>query len=213
MGARRHQDSQADPTFRLARTTACLFVVAGVAFPVAWVTVLLDQEAARAAVIPPTAYVTNADPGSVTTISTATGTTGATITGGGLSDSGVINPVSIAITPDGKTAYVAPIDHATNTVETAITSGSYNQLDYPSAIAITPDGKTAYVTNAIDPGSVTPINLATDTVGTVITGGGMDDPGGIVITPDGKTAYVASSDSDGCCGNPSRVTPINLVTD
>ena len=51
----------------------------------------------------------------------------------------------IAITPDGKTAYVAndgsdtvtPINTATNTAGPLITTGTF-----PWAIAITPDGKT-----------------------------------------------------------------------
>ena len=58
-------------------------------------------------------------------------------------------PVAIAITPDGKTAYVAdggsgtvtPIETATNTRARRSPSAA------PIAIAITPDGNTAYVTN------------------------------------------------------------------
>ena len=61
------------------------------------------------------------------------------------------DPVAIAITPDGKTAYVAndisgsvtPIDTATNTAGTPIPVGGD-----PVAVAITPDGKTAYVANS-----------------------------------------------------------------
>ena len=73
----------------------------------------------------------------------ATGTAGQAINAG-------TAPIAIAITPDGKTAYVAseglvghmgtvtPIRTATNTAGKAISAGSV-----PSAIAITPDGKTA----------------------------------------------------------------------
>ncbi len=100
-------------------------------------------------------------------------------------------PCAIAITPDGKTAYVtnegsnsvSPIDTATNTPGTAIPVGSE-----PSAIAITPDGKTAYVTNegavsSTNPnGSVTPIDLATKTAGPAIIVG--PSPAAIAITPD-----------------------------
>jgi YVTN family beta-propeller protein len=70
----------------------------------------------------------------VTPISTATGTAGKPIKVG-------LFPDAIAITPDGKTAYVAssgpgtvtPIRTATGTAGKAIKVGSY-----PSAIAITP---------------------------------------------------------------------------
>ena len=79
----------------------------------------------------------------MTPIATATNTAGPPITVGS-------NPDAIAITPDGKTAYVAndgsdtvtPIATATNTAGPPITVGSG-----PNAIAITPDGKTAYVAN------------------------------------------------------------------
>ena len=74
-------------------------------------------------------------------------------------------PTAIAITPDGKTAYVAnldsgtvtPIRTATNTALPPIKAGRH-----PDAIAITPDGKTAYVAND-GSGTVTPIRTATNT--------------------------------------------------
>ena len=89
----------------------------------------------------------------------------------------------IAITPDGKTAYVAndgsgtvtPIATATNTAGPPITVGSD-----PYAIAITPDGKTAYVAN-YGSDTVTPIATATNTAGPPITVG--SDPDAIAITP------------------------------
>src|ERR1019366_1816311 len=76
-------------------------------------------------------------------------------------------PEGIAITPDGKTAYVAnyisdtvtPIATATNTAGPPITTGNT-----PQGIAITPDGKTAYVANNSS-GTVTPIATATNTAG------------------------------------------------
>ena len=60
------------------------------------------------------------------------------------------NARAIAITPNGKTAYIAdgdagtvtPIDTATNTAGHPIRTGTL-----PTAIAITPNGKTAYVAN------------------------------------------------------------------
>ena len=91
---------------------------------------------------------------------------------------------AIAITPDGKTAYVGnesshsvtPIDVATNTPGAEIKlGGTVGEL----GIAITPDGKTAYVAGG--DGSVTPIDVATNTPGAEIKVG-MGD-GSIAIVP------------------------------
>jgi DNA-binding beta-propeller fold protein YncE len=108
-------------------------------------------------------------------------------------------PFAIAITPDGKTAYVSngndavtPIDLATNT------PGKPIHIGHPFAIAITPNGKTAYVAG-VD--AVTPIDLATNTPGKPIHIGGPGDL--MAIAPDGKTAYLASENT---------VTPIDLAT-
>ena len=89
----------------------------------------------------------------------------------------------VAITPDGKTAYVVnsasssvtPIDVATNTPGAEIKVGSF-----PEGLAITPDGKTAYVANVLSE-SVTPIDLATNTPGAEIKVG--EAPIGVAITP------------------------------
>jgi YVTN family beta-propeller protein len=138
------------------------------------------------------AYVTGdvdaSDP-FVTPVDLATNTAGSEIhlPGGGESGAGWL-----AITPDGKTAYVAdsntdqvvPIDLATNTAGTPIDVGAG-----PFAVAITPDGTRAYVTNQFD-GSVTPIDLTTNTALTPIPVGSF--PQGIAITPDGTRAYVAN---------------------
>ncbi len=157
---------------------------------------------------PVTAYVVNhggppglADPGTVTPINTVTGKTGKAIKVGR-------GPGYIAITPDGKTAYVAnfgggsvagdtvtPISTATGRTGKAIKVG-----DFPDAIAITPDGRTAYV---IAGGRVVPIRTATNRAGKAIKVGSR--PQAIAITPNGKTAYVANYGSD-------TVTPINTAT-
>jgi YVTN family beta-propeller protein len=115
--------------------------------------------------LPVTAYVVNGSD-TVTPITTRTNTAGPPITVGS-------NPYAIAITPDGKTAYVlnsgsdtvTPIMTRSNTARPPIRVGSF-----PSAIAITPDGKTAYVTNA-GSGTVTPIVTRTNTAGPPITVG------------------------------------------
>jgi len=79
----------------------------------------------------------------VSVINTATNTVTATVSVG-------VNPVGVAITPDGTRAYVANlaagsvsvIDTATNTVIGTVTVGLA-----PRGIAITPDGTRAYVVN------------------------------------------------------------------
>ena len=81
----------------------------------------------------------------MTPIATATNTAGPPIPAGA-------GPDAIAITPDGKTAYVAnsgsdtvtPIETVTNTAGPPIPAGHE-----PGDIAITPDSKTAYVANHI----------------------------------------------------------------
>ena len=88
-----------------------------------------------------TVYVSSGRGSTVTPIATATNTAGEPIEVGGEPGSGR-GPGSIAVTPDGKTAYVVvwgepgtvvPIAIATNTPGTPIQVG-----DGPYAIAITP---------------------------------------------------------------------------
>ena len=150
------------------------------------------------------AYVGNYASGTVTPVDTGTNVSGGAITVGS-------NPYAIAITPDGRTAYVAdfaasnttspstvtPISLVTGAPGVPIVAGVN-----PAGIAITPDGKTASVTN-YGSGTVTPITLATGTAGTPIPVG--THPWGIAITPDATTAYVANFGS-------GTVTPITLAT-
>jgi len=145
--------------------------------------------------------------GTVTPIDSATNVPGKPIDVGN-------EPFAIAVTPDGKTVYVAntwentgrlasgqstvtPIATATNTPGAPIEVGSG-----PWAFAITPDGTTAYVINFYSH-SVTPIATATNTPGPPIPVG--QGPRAIAITPDGKTAYVASWQG-------GTVTPIATAT-
>jgi YVTN family beta-propeller protein len=125
-------------------------------------------------------------------------------------------PDAIAITPDGKTAYVTgyssdtvtPINLSTNRAGNLIKVSGKAPGNYFSglafAVAITPDGKTAYVTNGAS-GTVTPIDVATNMPGKPIKISGKPGADAIAINPDGTTAYVANQPS-------STVTPINLAT-
>ena len=134
----------------------------------------------------------------MTPIATATNTAGPPITVGG-------GPQAIAITPDGKTAYVTnfdsdtvtPIATATNTAGPPITVGHG-----PDAIAITPDGKTAYVANGNsghgDPDRDRHQHRRPADHGRERALCHRDHP-------DGKTAYVANAGS-------GTVTPIATAT-
>jgi YVTN family beta-propeller protein len=129
---------------------------------------------------PVTAYVANSYDGTVTAINTATGKVLKTIAVG-------FNDTVIAITPNGKTAYVAnPNCGACMGVE---------------------DGAAAVDTAANLQFGVTPIDTATNKAGKKIN----VDAGEIAITPNGKTAYVAN-----CCtatgNNLNTVTPIDTAT-
>jgi YVTN family beta-propeller protein len=150
-----------------------------------------------------------ADNGSnnVKVIDTATDTVTATIPVGA-------QPYGLAVTPDGKTAYVSnqgastvtPIDTATNTAGTPIPVGGA-----PRQIAITPDGSTAYVAN-MSSASVTPINTATNTAGTSIPVP-CSGPDAAAIAPANSTLYVTCFGAPGI--NPASygaVVPINTAT-
>jgi YVTN family beta-propeller protein len=128
-------------------------------------------------------------------ISTATNTAGKPIrTGAG--------PEAIAITPDGKIAYV--VNNGYDTVDTVTPISTVtNTPGKPikvalgaSAIAITPDGKTAYV---VDSAGVTPISTVTNGPRKPINVGIA--PIAIAITPDGKTGYVVNAFAT--CARPS----------
>jgi YVTN family beta-propeller protein len=151
----------------------------------------------------PTAFVVNyglgtVTPGTVTPVNLVTRRAGRAIGVGA-------NPDAIAITPDGRTAYVAnsgsgtvtPISTATGAASPAITVGAD-----PQAIAITPDGRTAYVLNS-GSDTVTPIAVATGAAGPPIRVGAY--PRAMALTPDGRTLYVLNWEG-------GSVTPIATAT-
>lgn len=118
------------------------------------------------------------------------------------------SPSSVAITPDGTTAYVnvsgnnstVAIDIATNTIiGLPIPVGSN-----PQGIAISPDGSMAYVAN-YGSNNVTPIDLTTNPPTPRAPIPVDVNPLSIAITPNGQFAYVVNTTS----GN---VTIIDLAT-
>jgi hyaluronoglucosaminidase len=119
-------------------------------------------------------------PSGVIPVATATNTLGRPIKTGAI-------PAAIAITPDGRTAYIAdgnyrtvtPVATATNSPGRPIRIGGIGRLTSETAIAITPDGRTAYIADG-NHRTVIPVSTATNTPGKPIKIGRV--PKTIVIT-------------------------------
>lgn len=130
-------------------------------------------------------------------------------------------PQYIALTPDGKKAYVSNqlsndisvIDLSVNEVRTIISVGSA-----PREIAILPNGKKAYVGNTGISGglsgyqfgnTVSVLDIENDLFVKDIPVG--LEPQSVVIDPDGKKAYVSDGNANGI--QPAEVHVINTVDD
>jgi len=130
------------------------------------------------------------NPSTVSVIDTATNTVVATVGVG-------VEPWGVAITPDGKHAYVtnqnpgtvSVIRTDTNTVVATVPVGFF-----PQSIAITPDGSRAYVAN-FSGGTVSVIRTDLNTVMATVTIGGP--PTYVAISPDGRRAYVSNVSANG----------------
>jgi YVTN family beta-propeller protein len=114
-------------------------------------------------------------------------------------------PAAVAITPNGKTAFVAdhgqgqvvPITVSTLKAGTPIVIGSGSN---PQALAITPDGTTLLVV-ANGNNTVVPVDTATNTIGTPVPVG--SGPDAIAVNPTGTLAYVPNFANN-------NVTPITI---
>lgn len=138
----------------------------------------------------PLLYVLNGGSKSVSTINTATNqVVGTPIPTGEL-------PESIAITPNGKRAFVVNQTGASVTVIETATRTPVATIPLPSngeRVAISPDGKTAYVTSESKE-KVIAINTETATeVGTITAG---PEASAIAISPNGKQAFVGIAPED-----------------
>ncbi|MFI5332679.1 MAG: beta-propeller fold lactonase family protein [Candidatus Babeliales bacterium] len=152
---------------------------------------------------PPSAkvYVTNEIGNSVSIFNTSTNVVTGTVTD--LIPATFNNPTQIAVTPNGKTAYVINTTHltlvstisvinvATNAVTQKVTDLSPHTFQDSQDIAITPDGTTAYVTN-FGNNSVSVINLTSNSVTQTVTGT-FNGPTGIAINSAGTFAYVTNN--------------------
>lgn len=120
-----------------------------------------------------------------------------------------VNPAGIAITPDGKTAYVANqnnygitgqntvtvLDLENNSVKDTIAHEDFQGL---ATITIHPSEKRAYASNS-DGSTISIINTKNNhVIGKII---GFDGPDGMVITRDGKRGYVNNYGAEGGVGN------------
>ena len=109
-------------------------------------------------------------------------------------------PTAIAITPDGKFAYVASqlsdtisvIDTATDAVSTTITLPSGEGV---VDVAISPDGQRVYAA-VLAGNSVLVIDTSTNTVLDTAIDVGFS-PAGIAVSPDGNLVYATNAGSSG----------------
>ena len=118
----------------------------------------------------------------------------------------IATAVSVAITPDGKYAYVpnfggspynpnvAVVDTSSNTVVSTIPIGT-TRLN-PALIQISPDGSQAWVSEFALYNDVSPvinvIQTSTNQAAGSVTLLGKATPGAIVFSPDGQRAYVGA---------------------
>ena len=116
-------------------------------------------------------------------------------------------PSDVAITPDGRTAFVSsflgvlPIDVATNTAATEIDQGPQ---PCPGQLATKPDGTLLYALD-VCARTVSVIDVATRTEVLEIPVTGASSVNGIAVTRDGGRAYVTD-------GSGNAVVPIDLTT-
>ena len=116
--------------------------------------------------------------------------------GGGHGPVGIF-PNGVAVTPDGKHAYVTNSSLQQRFGDRhGHQHGGGHGLRWgsgPIGVAVTPDGKHAYVTN-IDSNNVSVIDTATNTVVATVPVG--NNPCGVAVTPDGKHVYVTNDGSN-----------------
>ncbi len=166
------------------------------------------------------AYVTNSNGLTISIIDTATNQVTGIITG-------FDGPSGMAITPDGKFAYVnnygssggvgsgngttvSVVDLTTNT----IVGGPITVGLAPASLAITPNGAFVYVLNYVDgntgTGTISIIRTSDNSVvGTIL---GFSGPFALAITPNGAFAYITNFGSNNFEPVGTTVSVVNLQT-
>jgi YVTN family beta-propeller protein len=136
-------------------------------------------------------YTGNYSNGTVSVIDTATNL----IVGAPIPLEKANDLASMAISPNGKTLYVAEYSESIAVIDTQTNQpvGSIPIEDSTNTIAISPDGKTAYATLSGDAVAVID-TTSNQTVGLPIPVG--EEPYGVAFSPDGKTAYVTNEGDD-----------------
>jgi len=116
----------------------------------------------------------------------------------------------VAVSPDGKTIYVADEDNDSVEIIDALTHAVtvVKNFDSPEGIAVSPDGAMVYVTNySSDKLTVmTDINTSEKTY-TIMQIAVGDGPLGVAVSPDGSSVYVANKNEDTL----SVITDINVA--
>ena len=117
----------------------------------------------------------------------------------------VSGPDWVAISPNGKRAYVA-CDGGVSVINTATNAviATIPLKEAPTGMAITPNGRRLFVTGAS--GNLTVISIAKRAIVRTIPNAGT---GGVVISPNGKRAYVVGVSSKPIQG---KVSVINTAT-
>lgn len=131
-------------------------------------------------------------------------------------------PTDVAVTPDGKKAYVTNYNSNSVTVidlenPTAAPTTIPNVGSTPTSIAISPSGEFAYVTNYNSSGvggTVSRIQLSTRAVTSINAGtfGAFAGPRFVVFSPDGATAYVSNQGANNGTKISVIDTALNTVT-
>lgn len=139
------------------------------------------------------AYVVNLADNNVSVIDTSTNTVVATIP----VDPSPTIPRFIAITPDGRFAYVTNYANILSVIDTSINALVDTIIlpvgNFSEDIRITPNGNFAYFANSgLD--NVSVLNTATNTIVANVPVG--NSPYGIAITPNGSFVYVTNTGSD-----------------
>ncbi len=137
------------------------------------------------------AYITNELGSTVTMIDTASNKAAATV-----NFPGFIDPIGIAVSPDGSIAYVSNL--LANQV-TVFDTRTTNLIGFiptgirPVGIAVTPDGSRLYIANQGDNLTGTTVTAVDTTTNSVINTITVDEgPTSLVISPDGQRVYVAN---------------------
>jgi len=154
-------------------------------------------------------------------------------TGGECADGrALVGALSVAVSPDGESAYVASLDNNAVAVFDRAPDGTLTQkpgtagcvqvsggagcadgraLNHPASVAVSPDGESAYVASELSsavavfdrapdgtltqkPGTAGCVS-ETGTGGQCADGTALNNPLSVAVSPDGESAYVATADA------------------